>query len=152
MDQDYLGVTADDVDGVDGCIAALVDKGRGQGVVALAATVILSIRERHNIKLTDPCSGGLATAVKIAGGRYSPTHKCRGLMARHLRRVGAGVLELGTRRTVCIHRVRSSGGRGAWGMTRSPSVPIIRGHVVVMASSCGKPLNAKAGTMCGVDA
>mgnify|MGYP006160849549 CR=1 FL=1 len=65
MDQNDLVVTADSVDGVDGSIATIVDNCRGQGVVALTATVILSIRERRNIKLTDPCSGGLTTASEV---------------------------------------------------------------------------------------
>jgi hypothetical protein len=140
MDQNDLVVTADNVNSVDGSKPTFVDNCRGQEVVALIPAMILSVRERRNIKLTDPCSGSLTTAVNVAGGRYRPTQMSSVFIAKHRSLVGAGVLEVGTRGTVWIGRRRSNGGRGALRIARSPSVPVRWGHVVVMASSCGKPL------------
>jgi hypothetical protein len=140
MDQNDLVVTADNVNSVDGSKPTFVDNCRGQEVVALIPAMILSVRERRNIKLTDPCSGSLTTAVNVAGRRYRPTQMSSVFIAKHRSLVGAGVLEVGTRGTVWIGRRRSNGGRGALRIARSPSVPVRWGHVVVMASSCGKPL------------
>jgi hypothetical protein len=53
MDQEDLI----DVNGGDGSITTLVDNSWGQGVVALTPAMILSVRERRNIKLTDLCIG-----------------------------------------------------------------------------------------------
>ena len=73
VNQDDLVVTADDVDGVDGSIATVVNDGWGKGVVAVTPTMIFNIRVCRNVELADPGIGSLAAAVKMTGGGNSPT-------------------------------------------------------------------------------
>ena len=73
VNKDDLVVTADDIAGVDGSVATVVNDGWGKGVVAVTPTVIFNVRKRRNIELADPCIGSLAAAVKMTGGGNGPT-------------------------------------------------------------------------------
>ena len=123
-----------------------------QGVVALAAAVVLNICESRNIKRTDLCIGSLAAAVDVTGGGYRTTQQGILVVAEQLGHLGMGVLDAGAGGTVWIRQLGPIGGKGAllpallptWSPTVivviSPTVTFVSGRVVVVASTCGKPL------------
>ena len=152
MNQYDVIVAADNIAGVDGSVPAVVNDRWSQGVVALAAAVVLNIRKRRNIKWTDLCIGSLAAAVDVMGGEYRTTQQGILVVSKQLGHLGMGVLDAGAGGAVQICWRGSIGGKGAllpvFLPIRSPTVIVVMrptvtfvsGCGVVMASTCGKLL------------
>ena len=143
MNQNNLVVTADDVDSVDGSLATVVNDCGGKGIVALASTVIFNVHKRRNIKLADPCGSSVTAAVNmtVGGGVILIAEHLGVMRAWAMDGGGEGMVGIGRQRTIGVGWRRPNGGTCLVRPMLLPtrSLPT-RSHVVVRASSSGKPV------------